>query len=261
MGQAVAELRFVTQSENRAKVLDIVSEEGPIERAAVESRLDVSHRTVVRVVNSLEERGYLREADGPLRLTPLGTHVADGVDAFRTRAGTALDFEPLLRHAPPAFRSLPLEGLADGELLVASDVDPFGILDRILSLRADATRIREVAPGVQRESIDQLAARVQGDEDIDVEVVIPQRASDVAESRAEYRDGHAATVESDAVDVYVHPDRISFFAGVMDDTAAVAVSKEGRPHALAVSDDPDLLATVESMFETYRDESTQKTGD
>lgn len=155
-------------------------------------------------------------------------------------------------------QDIPFGSLSDAELLVASDSDPFSVLDRVLSLRAEATRIREVAPGVQKESIDQLAERLRRGEDVDIEVVISRHASDVAESRTDYRDGHTTTVESDAVDIYLHPERLSFFAGIMDETAAVAVSKDGRPHALAVSDDPDLRAAVASVFETYRSESTLK---
>jgi predicted transcriptional regulator len=256
---AVAELRFVTQSENRAEALAVVSAEEPIARADLEARLDSSHRTVVRVVNSLAERGYLRETDEGLRLTPYGAHVAAAFDAFRERTETAVAFEPLLRHAPPVFRELPLECLEGADLLVASNADPFSILDRVLSLRADATRIREVAPGVQKASIEQLATRVRDGDDLDADVVISRRADEAAASSVDYREEHATTVESDAVDVYVRPEPIPFFAGIMDETAAVGVSKDGRPHALAVSDDPDLRAAVESVIERYRDEATPKT--
>lgn len=259
MGRAVAELRFVSQSENRSEALSILAAEEPLDRQALEARLDSSHRTVVRIVNSLGERGYLRETDAGLRLTPFGAHVADQFDAFRATMETALDFGPLLRNAPAVVRDIPLEQLAGAELLVATDADPFSILDRVLSLRAEATRVREVAPGVQKESIDQLAARARDEDDFDVEAVISQRASDRAASNVDYRDGHAATVASDAVDVYVHPDDISFFAGTMDETAAIAVSKDGQPYALAVSDDPDLHATVESVFERFRAAATLKT--
>jgi predicted transcriptional regulator len=259
MVNAVAELRFITQSANRADALAVLAAEEPLDRGELESRLDSSRRTVIRIVNSLEERGYLRETDRELRLTPFGAHVTDELDEFLAETRTALEYKPLLRNAPPVFRALPVGSLADAELLVASDADPFSILDRVLSLRAEATRIREVAPAVQKESVDQLAARVQQDDDFDVEAVISVRANDAAESRVDYRDGHATTVEADAIDIYVHPDPISFFAGVMDETAAVGVSKDGQPHALAVSEDPDLRAAVESVFERYRDEATPKT--
>jgi predicted transcriptional regulator len=259
MGRAVEELRFVTQSENRATALDIVSADAPIDRRELESRLDASHRTVIRVVNSLEERGYLRETDEGLRLTPFGAHVAERLDGALEATETALEFGPLLRNAPPALQAVSLESLSGAELLVASDADPFSILDRVLSLRAEATRIREVAPGVQKESIDQLAERVRRGDDVDAEAVISRHASDVAAERADYRDGHASTVESDAVDIYVHPEPISFFAGVMDDTAALGVSKDGQPYALAVSADPDLRAATEAIFESYRDASAPKT--
>lgn len=259
MRRAVEELRFVLQSDNRATALDVVAAEAPIDRTELEARLDASHRTVLRIVNALDERGYLREAPDGLRLTPFGRHVAERIGGALEATETALEFKPLLSNAPPDLRDLPLEGLAGAELLVASDGDPFSILDRILSLRAEATRIREVAPGVQKESIDQLAARVRHDDVLDIEAVISRHASDVAEERDDYRDGHATAVASDAVDIYVHPSRFSFFVGIMDETAAVAVSKDGQPHALAVSDDPAFRAAVESVYERYRDEATLKT--
>jgi predicted transcriptional regulator len=256
---SVSELRYITQSESRARTLVILSEAGELERAELESRLDASHRTVVRVVKSLRERGYLREIDGSLRLTPFGSHVADELDGFLETTDLAVTFRPLLRHAPPALETIDLEDLEGAELLVASESDPFSILDRILTLRSEATRIREVAPGVQKESVDQLAERIRSGEDIDVEAVIPRQAGDIADSRTEYRDGHAVATDSDDVDIYVHPDQMSFFAGVADGTAMVSVSRNERPYALAISENPALRATVESIFETYREQSTLKT--
>jgi len=259
MENAAAELRFLTQSNNRAEALGVIADGEPIERTELESQLDASHRTVVRVVNSLEERGYLRETSHGLRLTPFGASVVTRFDDFLDWTSTVVEFGPLLQNAPPVFRDLPTGALSDADLLVASNADPFSILDRVLSLRAEAAYIREVAPSIQRESIDQLASRVRHDDELDVETVISKQASERASERVDYRDGHATTVESDAVDIYVHPEPISFFAGVMDDTAAFGVSKDGQPYALAVSTDPELRAAAESIFEAYRDAATRKT--
>ncbi|SEA07662.1 Predicted transcriptional regulator, contains HTH domain [Haloplanus vescus] len=259
MEDAVAELRYLTQSDNRAEALGIVADDEPVDRSALESRLDASHRTVVRVVNSLEERGYLRQADRELRLTPFGAGIATRFDDALDRTAAAVEFETLLRNGPPVFRDLPIDALSGAELLVASSADPFSILDRVLSLRAESTYIREVAPAVQQESIDQLASRIRRGEEFDVETVISERASERASERIDYREGHETTIESDSVDIYVHPKPISFFVGVMDDTAAFGASKDGQPHALAVSTDPELRTAAESIFERYRDESTHKT--
>lgn len=259
METAVAELRFLTQSDNRAETFGIIADDEPIERDELESQLDASHRTVVRVINSLEDRGYLQEASGELRLTPFGASIATRFDDVLDRTATAVEFGPLLRNAPPVFRDLPIDALSDADLLVASSADPFSILDRVLSLRAEATYIREVAPAVQQESIDQLASRVRRGDDIDVSTVISSQASERASERVDYQDGHATTLASDVVDIYVHPEPLSFFAGIMDDTAAFGVSKDGQPHALAVSTDPELRAAAESIFEAYRNASTRKT--
>lgn len=261
MDTAVDELQFLSQSKNRALALKVLADRGPLDRDELEARLDTSHRTVIRVVNALTERGYLSEADDGLSLTPFGAHVADRLSAFLADARVALEHRPLLSHGPPALADLPVEALAGAEQVVSSESEPFAVLDRLLAVRADATRIREIAPGVERKSIDQLYRRVERGDDLDVEIVIPETASETAGSRSEYAAQHAATLESDAVDVYVHPEPIRFAAGLADDTATVAVMRDEQPYACAVSDSPELRTWASDLFETYRSEATLKTAD
>ena len=259
MDTAIEELQFVSQSENRVKALIVLTETEPITRDDLETRLDVSHRTVIRVVNTLTDRGYVQESDNGLRLTPFGAHLASRLDSFVADAEIALEFRPLLEHGPPLLREMDLAVLEDAELVVASESKPFAILDRLLDLRAEATRFREVAPGVEQKSLEQLAQRVRSDEEIDVEVIIPESASVAAESQPKYREDHATTLESDQVDIYVHPEPIRFAAGVVDDTAAIAVMRDGQPYAIAISDAPAMRTWVENVFEQYRNEATLKT--
>lgn len=259
MDAAIEELRFVSQSENRVKALIVLTETEPITRDDLETRLGVSHRTVIRVVNTLTDRGYVRESEGGLRLTPFGAFLATCLDAFVAEAEIALEYRPLLEHGPPLFREMDLRVLAGAELVVASESKPFAILDRLLDLRAEGARFREIAPGVEQKSLEQLARRVRSGEEIDVEVIIPESASVAAESQPKYREDHAATLESDQVDIYVHQEPIRFAAGVVDDTAAIAVMRDGQPYAIAISDAPEMRTWVENVFEQYRREATLKT--
>jgi len=258
MDTAVEALQFLTQSENRIVALSALSADAPLDRDELEARLDSSHRTVVRIVNTLIERGYLTETPDGLVLTPFGTHVADRIDDFVTDAETVLEYRPLLRHAPSEFEDLPLDALDGAEQVVASESDPFAVLDRLLAVRADATRIREIAPAVEQKSLDQLARRVECGEELDVEIVVPESASDAAASRPEYREQHRTALTADGVDIYVHPGPIRFAAGVVGDTAAVAVGRNGRPHALALSDAPEMQAWVTTLFKEYRAAATLK---
>ncbi|MFB6142367.1 MAG: hypothetical protein ABEJ30_03380 [Halorientalis sp.] len=129
----------------------------------------------------------------------------------------------------------------------------------MLDVRAGATRLREIAPGVEQKSLEQLAARVREGEDFEAEIVIPRSASEAASSRPEYREAHETTLRADCVDVYVHPGPIRFAAGVVDETAAVAVMRDEQPHALALSEGKGLRAWAETLFEEYRAASTPKT--
>lgn len=261
MDAAVEELQFLSQSENRVRTLTAISADGPLDRDALEARLDASHRTVIRIVNAMTDRGYLRETPNGFALTTFGALVTDCLAEFVADTGTVLEYRPLLEHAPPSLREMPLDALDGAELVVAAESDPFAVLDRMLSLRAEATEMREIAPGVERKSIDQLARRVRDDADFDAEIVIPAGASEAAESRPEYRDQHLRTLESGRVDIYVSPEPIRFAASVVGDTAAVAVMRNEQPHAIAVSDDPEMRAWVRDLFEEYRAEATLKTAD
>lgn len=258
MGDVVAELQFLSQSENRMKALDVLSSAEPVLRNELEIQLDVSRRTVNRIVNTLTDEGYVLDTPDGLTLTPVGALVADCLDSFLRNTEIALEYRPLLQHAPEVFRDIDLDALAGAELVVASESDPFVILDRILDMRAESTVMREIAPGVEQKSIEQLSGRVRSGDDMDVEIIIPESASVAAESPA-YREQHGITLDSDTIDIYVYPGPIRFAAGVVDERSAIAVMRNDQPYAMAVSDASEMRTWVMNLFERYRSASSLKT--
>lgn len=112
------------------------------------------------------------------------------------------------------------------------------VLNRTLELRAGASHIREAAPGTEKQSVEQLASRIQNGEDLEMEVVLPPDAVETIGETDAFADDHGVARDSDAVEFYVAPEPFSVFVGVMDDTAVLAAGEGGEPLALVESDRP-----------------------
>jgi predicted transcriptional regulator len=244
------------RSDNRTDVLSALDDAGPLDRYELEDRLDASRRTVTRILGSLAERGYLSERGSSYALSAFGAALARAYDDYRETAGLADRFRPLLRHLDADRLALDPDLLRDAELIVATESSPYAILDRVLQLRAGATRVREMAPTVEAKSLGQLAERIEANESFDFEVVIPAPALDDAAAHPGYADTQRTIEASEAVDLYVYPEPFSFVLGVIDGTAVVGVEVDDRPYALVEGTRPELLEWVESRLDEYRGGAT-----
>jgi predicted transcriptional regulator len=253
------ELAFLLRSDNRTEILAALCEAGPLDRYELESRVDASRRTVTRIVGALTERGYLAERDGGYVATAFGSAIADAYDDYRRTADLADAYRPVLGHLDSDRLPVDPELLRGAELTLASETSPYALLDRVLQLRSSATTIREMAPSVEAKSVAQLAERVGSEPALDVEVILPASAIEEAASHPEYAEAHAATRESDAVELYAYPEPFGFMLGRLGETGALAVGVDGRPHALVESTDPEFLSWIEDRLAEFRGEATPVT--
>lgn len=247
---------LLTNSPTRAEVLSRVVEGDATDVREVAAQVEATRRTVSRAFSSLEDAGCLQNGSDGYRPTVKGAVLLDAFETFRDRVETMRAVESIVAHLPESAFDLTIDHLASADVIEAGDHSPYAILDRTLELRRSADRIREIAPSVEQKSVTQLAERIHSDEDITVEVVIPQSAVEAAESHPVYADDHAVAAASDRVDFALLPESVEFFVGVFDDTAAVGTMREGRPHALAESDDPAFREWAEATFEEFRAEAT-----
>ena len=259
MADSDGTLDLLVRSENRARFLCALADDGPLDRYALEDRLDVSRRTVSRVAETLSEAGYVHERADGYALTAYGRLSTRAYRAYRDEAALLDRFRPLLREADAGTFDLDPALLRGADLTLARETSPYAILDRILELRRQATRIREVAPGVEDRSVTQLADRIRDGTDLDVEAVLPPGALDAARSHPEYGEAHRVARESAAVDFFVYPEPFSVFVGVFDDTVALAAGDGGHPSALLVSDRPELRAWAEDRIDAFEATATPLT--
>lgn len=243
-------LEYLAGSSVRPAILTLFREQGRLSLRALDDQVSASRRTLKRTLNAMESRGWVRPVDGAYEFTALGGTVLSAYEAFREYERLAERTRPFLEHTPAEPFDLDPVALADATV-VASDGDPTAPVDRLMELRAEATRFREYAPFLLLDSVRQLATRVDGAQpQPDVTLVLATERPD--DTPPEYRELFETLATASGVDVHHYPDGAPFAFGVADGRAFVgAATPDGMPRALLEGESPELVAWVERMLDDY----------
>lgn len=246
------EVSLLTDSPTRVEVLSHVVEGDASDVRDVAAEVDATRRTVSRAFSTLEEADCLQNGSEGYHPTVKGAVLLDAFESFRDRVERMQAVESIVANLRASAVDLTVDELASADVVEASDHSPYAILDRTLQLRRKADHIREIAPSVEKKSVEQLAERIQSGEDVKAEIVIPESAIEAAESHPDYADDHAISADSARVEFHLLSEPVEFFVGIFDDTAAVGTMQDGRPHALAESDDDAFRTWAVETFEDFR---------
>lgn len=248
-------LAFLSQSENRAEVLTLVYEENGCNRYEIENQVDASRRTVLRALDALTDRGYIDKRDKVYRTTSFGSFIAETYQDFVSNTTLAHQVKPFLANVPDAEFDLDPQYLEDAEIVVATPGSPYALLDRTLAIRREADQIREVAPFIERKSVEQLVERIDHQESFGVEAILPEAAVEAGDEHPEYREAHQQIKQSDRVNLYIHPGEVSLPVCIADDTVIICVLEDEKLHALVLSSNREVKGWAERRFETIREKS------
>ncbi|MFB6195426.1 MAG: helix-turn-helix transcriptional regulator [Haloplanus sp.] len=243
-------LGYLVGSTTRPDTLTALRDQDRLSIRALEDRVAASRRTLKRTLGAMESRGWVRNVDGAYELTSLGAAILSAYDRFRDHERIAEQFRPFLERTPGAVFDPSIDALADATIRYPDD--PESSIDRLVELRADASRLRECAPFLLLESVRQLADRITDDgPSPDVTLVIGDGTPTTDQYTAEYCERFATLAAADSVDIHLHSD-IPFPFGVFDGHAfAGAMEPDGMPHAMIESDHPELVDWAERTFDDY----------
>lgn len=250
---------FLAASENRVEALEALREVGQADQRTVGASVDASRRTVKRTLDALEDRGWVvaENSTGPYRITALGDLVLDAYLDVVDRLAAADRLGPFLERVPADAFDLDPLALADAEIVVRAENQPYAPMDRVLAVRREASTIREVADIIQADSAGQLRERVEAGE-LTATVVLESGVLDAVSENDGYADEFEAALASDGTDFYAYEGDVPFVFGLMDDTVVMGVTDDvGIPDAVVVSDDPAVREWAEALFESYRDAATK----
>ncbi|GAB6860459.1 helix-turn-helix transcriptional regulator [Haloplanus litoreus] len=247
-------LEYLLGSATRPETLTALREGGYLSARQLEERVSASRRTLKRTLRTMESRGWVRSVDGGYELTAMGATMLSSYDCFRRRERLAEEARPFLERTPASAFDLDVEALADATV-VRPDTDPTAPVDRLLELRADATRIREVAPFLLNDTVEQLATRVEHDPTLqEVTLVLEEATPHPSEFSPTYCDRFRAVVDSPRTDVYVAAADVPFAFGVADGHAFLGSSGvDDMAGALLESDDEAVVDWVDRSIDRCLD--------
>lgn len=245
-------IEYLVGSAVRLDTLRSLRDHGMLSTRSLEERVAASRRTLKRTLGTMESRGWVRSADGEYELTSLGGTMLSAYEEFRHRERIAERLRPVLEQTPAASLDLDVETLADSNVIHPGS-DPTAPIDRLLELRADAAEIKECAPFLLFDTIQQLADRATEERSPpDVTLVLEDGAPPTDRFPSGYQERFEEMVNAPSVDVHVHPDDIRFAFGVADDHAfIVGLNLNGIAHTVLDTADPAVVDWVERTFAEY----------
>lgn len=246
------DLTFLLRSDTRRETLVALDQEGPLNRHEVEDRIDASRRTVSRILNTLTEEGYVQNEGGIYRLTPFGGLVVGLYRNWRDQLTLAKRYRPFLANVDSDFSEFDFRLLRGSDLTVANEVNPYAAMDRFLSLRDGATRVRAVTPMIEKQCFTHTARRIQQGETFELEVTIPHRVFDHTRSRTRDDSALEAIRASESISRLVYPGSIETMISVVDGVAVFGAYSDRELHALLESDAPELREYALDRIDEYR---------
>jgi predicted transcriptional regulator len=246
--------RFLADSPDRLALLTRLRK-GPARPATLAEDLGCARRSVQRNLAAFVERGWVERDEGGYRLTTAGDLAATTHADYLDRLERLDRFAPLLRHLDTDYAP-PLSLLEDADLVVASPENPQApvqaYVDRLNQFEGDTVRMcSPVLSRIFHEAHASLA--MQG---VHTDLVLSEATAKKA------RDLNPMEFETilrvGVLDLYAHPDSVPFGLTVGEDRLLLAAYDEaGHLEACLASDNADLLAWAEDLFERYRERSAK----
>ncbi|WP_158059367.1 helix-turn-helix transcriptional regulator [Halorussus halophilus] len=224
--------------------------DGPMEKGELPEQLPVSRSTVQRATNSFVEQGLLREEDDRVALTETGHHVAESLQAVRTKLRAADHLAPFL-DALDADVDVPVESFADAEVFQADSSAVHSGTKQIVDLITEADSLRMFSNVVSPFYIDALCREALDGTDVDA--IFDGQAVEILFENYGSKSRQAA--KTGRFNVRLH-DEIPFELFLSEERVTLASYGEDAIQRVFVqSDDRDVVSWTGTLYETYQQQS------
>lgn len=191
----IEDIKFLSQSPHRATVLEALAQ-GPQTRHDLRERAVVSRITVRRLVDDLEERGWIRHDEGQYEATATGRVVAAEFARFRANLETVGTLDDALRWLPAEAFDFDLACLQDAEVLPADTWPDYASSVSHAVERVEQTEtIRGTAIGFTPE-VAEAITEMTGERGGTFEVVMGESAFGMVQDNPGLREPFRAILES-----------------------------------------------------------------
>ena len=255
-GELIGDVEFLTRSHSRVRVLDMLRAADHLDKHAIVDRLEVSRTTVKRNLDSLVERGWVREEDGEYAITAPGELIAEDFRGLLQSIRTAERLAPVMKWMPAASFDFDLRDLADARITLSEPNDPYAPVDRYIETIETADNYRALLPAVARPAIEELHERVLAGEAAG-ELVFGRAVARTVEANARSAQRCEEMAGTGRMSVAVYDGTLPYYLGLVDDTVQIGVEDDGgMQRALVESAAPSVCRWASDTYEAYRESAT-----
>lgn len=244
------DFEFFANSPNRIFILDALREDAR-SRNSLADEFSISRVTVKRVLDDLEERGWIEPSDPGYRATPLGEAVVGEVLALHSKLAALRKLQGLERWFP-AQEDLDIRKFSDAEIVLPNRTTPLKPVDELCQVVSKGETIRAISSCPLGFS-HLLSNWGKLFENCRAETVDLALTADVVDAVSSNQD-HVATMsrlaETDGFRFRAYDEALSYSLALVDATVGLCLDDDqGFPRGTLITTDDDVRSWTESVFE------------
>ena len=255
MEAAVEDVGFLSTSRTRVNILNELNKRGQLSNRELREQANSSRTTVQRNLESLVERGWVRNTNRRYELTLTGETIADRFIELVETVQLERRLQPFLTWVDRSDLNLDIELLADAELLVAEPGDPWSMINRQVQL------IRETDNGgigflpFTGLHACEVAHNQILNHDASYELVVIPKIADTHFSDPAYGNLFTEMINSGRLNYFVYEGDLPYSLVMIDGTIQIIVADGDEPRAMLETDSEEVREWAEEKYESYKQRS------
>lgn len=249
---AIETISFIVRSESRVRILERLLHAGSATQRELRTELDASRSTVARSLSAFEEYGWVEHDAGSYRLTPIGSHIIEGVLELVETVRTTDELASFAAWFPFSEFELDIEQLQDVEITSHTDGDPYAPGRAQTEFLRTAGRFRGFLSSIDLEGTKLVHEQIVNEE-LDAEIVVSPDVERTIET-GEFAPLFREQIETGRLTVLVADGNLPFYLGVAADCSVqIGVEDDdGFPRALLESSDGSVSEWAKHVYREYR---------
>jgi predicted transcriptional regulator len=245
------EIAFLARSPYRVRVLEALASR-PFDRHALQEATDVPRVTLGRVLDALQERGWIRQRGKEYTISPVGTLVVEAFEPLVASVRTARKLRPIVEWFPTRELDFDLVHLADATITVPSRNNPLLPVRRGIERLQSADEVRLLSSVVVPEALEaNRLATIQASQRF--EAVFTTGAVETILDDPEMARRFAELLAAGRADVYRFDGDVPCVVAVLDGVVGRGLEDDqGLPRALIETEDPSVRDWADSIITDYR---------
>lgn len=256
MYSSLDDVEFLSRSESRVEVLDAITD-SPRTRYELRELTEASRVTVNRILDDIEDRGWIVRENGRCEATAQGEFVAEEFTRLLANMDVANELNGAIAWLPTDEFEFDLAHLQDSEIIHTSSWEEHtATIGRITDLVYRTTRIWGTAVGFSHEVVDAIR-EVTADGDASFEVVINEPTLEMIRNDEGLRTRFHDVLETGNATMALYTGETPLdMVMLFDDTAMVCGHvDDGPPPGTLQTDDETVRSWAQSYYESALKES------